>query len=200
MLAAWVAAGLLFAGSAYEDALALYKQRRYPEAAQAFTEALSGQDMSDPAAREAILLAGHSYFLAGQAAKAAPWLEKAAAAGVHNSELDYMLGTTYVLTRAPEKAVTAFARLFGVKADSAAAQLVTAQMFVRHELLEFAEARAKRALELDQHLAEAHYLLGIVAMGRRDIDRAVEEFRTEIALNPNYAMAYYKAGDAYAQQ
>ena len=47
---------------------------------------------------------------------------------------------------------------------------------------------------------EAHYLLGVLATFRNEIDAAVADLRAEIALNPNFAMGYYKLGDAYSRR
>lgn len=48
-----------------------------------------------------------------------------------------------------------------------------------------AEAAARRALELDDSLAEAH-----VALGKSGIDNAEQEFRRAIELDPNYGEAH----------
>src|SRR3989440_6252473 len=52
-----------------------------------------------------------------------------------------------------------------------------------------AEAAAKKALELDDSLAEAHASLGLIATEELEINRGVNELERAIQLNPNYATA-----------
>jgi serine/threonine-protein kinase len=57
------------------------------------------------------------------------------------------------------------------------------------ELLPKATAAARRALELDPGLAEAHASLGLIAIQRLDWQTALDEQRKAIELKPDYAMA-----------
>ncbi len=202
---AWVLAMAFLSGGAtrssgLDEALALYKQHKYAEAAAAFERALAGIPSTDSSYSQAALFLGQSYYLAGQAEKSIPWLERAHKSGARKIESSYMLGNAYLLAQQPEKAVAPFAELFGVAADSAAAQLLAAQMMVRQELLDYAEKTLRRALELDARIPEAHYLLGVIALARGDAEQAIGELRQEAARNPNFAMSYYKLGDAYSRK
>jgi len=57
-----------------------------------------------------------------------------------------------------------------------------------------AEAAAKKALELDDSLAEAHASLGLIATEELDLNRGVKEQERAIQLNPNYATAHHWLG------
>jgi adenylate cyclase len=57
-----------------------------------------------------------------------------------------------------------------------------------------AEAAAKKALELDDLLAEAHASLGLIATEELDLNRGVKEQERAIQLNPNYATAHHWLG------
>ncbi len=58
-----------------------------------------------------------------------------------------------------------------------------------------ARAAAKKALELDDTLAEAHASSGrILGPFDFEFDRSISEFERAIALNPNYAMAHHWLG------
>ncbi len=52
-----------------------------------------------------------------------------------------------------------------------------------------AEAAARRALELDENLAEAHVALGLLKLNGWDWAAAEREYRRALELNPNYAKA-----------
>ena len=62
------------------------------------------------------------------------------------------------------------------------------------EALPRAEVAAKKALELDESLAEAHTSLGLLSFYNLDFQRATKEFERAIALNPNYATAHHWYG------
>jgi len=62
------------------------------------------------------------------------------------------------------------------------------------ESLPRAEAAAKKALELDDSLAEAHTSLGLLLFYNLDFQGATKEFERAIALNPNYATAHHWYG------
>src|SRR5205807_1609537 len=102
-----------------------------------------------------------------------PWLERAAQARMNAVEVSYMLGNAYIQTRQPDKAVTAFAVMFGFKPDSAAAHLITAQLMVRQEFEDDAKKEVEKALALEPKLPQAHYLLGEMAIFRANIDAAI---------------------------
>ncbi len=150
--------------------------------------------------REAVQSLGLARYLAGHIAEAVPFLEQTRAWAPGNNELTYALGMAYIQTRQPAKARESFARMFRVAADSASAHLVTAQMMIRLEFEEFAEAELKQAIEKDPKLPQAHYLLGQMAIFRARYDEGIALMEREIALNPGNAMAYYKLGDAYTRQ
>jgi TolB-like protein/Tfp pilus assembly protein PilF len=54
-----------------------------------------------------------------------------------------------------------------------------------------ARAAAKKALELDDALAEAHASLGLLAALEFDLSRSISELERAIQLNPNYATAHH---------
>ncbi|MCI0525324.1 MAG: tetratricopeptide repeat protein [Acidobacteria bacterium] len=150
--------------------------------------------------REAVQSLGLARYLAGHIADAIPFLEQTRAWAPNNNELTYALGMAYIQTRQPAKARESFARMFRLALESAAAHLVTAQMMIRLEFEEFAEAELKQAIEKDPKLPQAHYLLGQMAIFRARYDEGIQLLEREIALNPGAAMAYYKLGDAFTRQ
>ena len=57
-----------------------------------------------------------------------------------------------------------------------------------------AEVAAKKALELDESLTEAHTSLGLLLFYNLDFQGATKEFERAIAINPNYATAHHWYG------
>ena len=146
------------------------------------------------------MILGQSYYLSAHLPEAAVWLQKAVDDGVRINEVFYMLGNCYIQQREPVKSRAAFAAMFGVPFESAAAHLLTAQFMVRQEFEEFALKELARAVELDPKIPQAHYLIGMLAIFRNELDKGMEEMRQEIAINPDFAMAHYKLGDAYTRR
>jgi tetratricopeptide (TPR) repeat protein len=177
----------------YETGMAHFQRHEFPQAAAAFEAAIQGERIGTKAYRDLAFLLGQSYFQSGNNPEAIAWLEKS---GALHLEALYMLGGAAIRNREPYRARKAFGDMFGVAEDSAAAHLITAQMMVRQDFDAFAEKELRRALELDARIPEAHYLLGVLAILRSDLDRAVAELTAELKINPNFAPAYYKLGDA----
>jgi tetratricopeptide (TPR) repeat protein len=151
-------------------------------------------------AREAVQVLGLSLYVAQHLAEAIPYLEKTRVWAPDNLELLYVLGNAYVQTRQADPARDCFARLFKVAPDSAAAHLLTAQMMVRLDFEEFAEAELKKAVAKDPRLPQAHFLLGQAALFRSRWDEAVALMQKELEINPGSAMALYRLGEIYTRQ
>jgi tetratricopeptide (TPR) repeat protein len=173
------------------------KLREYPRAIEALQYVLEHAAPGSAAATQALVMLGQSYFLSARMPEAVKVLEQS---GVRTNETLYMLGIGHIQGRQVGKAVEAIAALFQVAPDSAAAQLLAAQMMIRHEFEDLAVPCLRKALDLQPNLAGPHYLLGQLAVYRGEFEAGLEEFRLELAVNPNSSMAWYKAGDVYTRQ
>jgi len=150
--------------------------------------------------REAVQVLGLSLYLAGRLPESIPYLEKTRGWATENTELLFVLGNVYALTRQPDMAREAYARLFGVAPDSAAGHLVAAQLMVRLEFEEMADTELKKAIAKDPRIPQAHYLLGQAAIFRGQLEEARALLAKELELNPGHAMALYRLGDAYTRE
>ena len=149
---------------------------------------------------ECLQALGLSHYLLGQMPEAIPYLEKTVSRFPNNNELVYALGMACVQARQLDKARETFGHMFHVKPDSAAANLLTAQMMIRVELEDLADGELKKALEKDPRLPQANYLLAQNAIYKNRYDEGIALLEKELAINPNNAMAYYKIGDALTRQ
>jgi len=178
----------------------LYKHRQFSKTIETLERAVATEKPGTPEYRESAVILGQSYYLSARLPQASAWLQKAVDDGVRINEVFYMLGNCYIQQREPVKARAAFAAMFSVPFESAAAHLLTAQFMVRQEFEEFAAKELEQALVLDPKIPQAHYLVGIMAIFRNEIDKGLDEMRKEIAINPDFAMAHYKLGDAYTRR
>jgi tetratricopeptide (TPR) repeat protein len=177
-----------------------YKQRQFAKTIESLEHAVATEKPGTPEYRESAVILGQSYYLTAHLAEAIAWLQKAVDDGARINEVFYMLGNCYIQQREPIKSRAAFAAMFSVPFESAAAHLLTAQFMIRQEFEEFAQKELERAVEIDPKIPEAHYLLGMMAIFRNELDKGIEEMRLEIAINPDFAMAHYKLGDAYTRR
>lgn len=192
----WPLLLLFFQVSAHAAGMQAYREHRYADAVEQFSEALKTEAPGGAEYQESALMIGESLYLQKKFAEAAPWFEKAAAGGPRALTAEFMLGNACLKANRDDQALQAFSSLFQVKPDSAAAHSLTAEMMLRQQLLPDAEREARRALEMDAHLPQAHFILGELAMGHDDAARATEEFQREIEVNPSFAMTFYRLGEA----
>lgn len=177
-----------------------YKERQFAKTIELLERAVATEKPGTPEYRESAVILGQSYYLTAHVPEATAWLQKAVDDGVRLNEVFYMLGNCYIQQREPVKSRAAFAAMFSVPFESAAAHLLTAQFMIRQEFEEFAQKELVRAVELDPKIPQAHYLLGMMAIFRNELDKGIEEMRQEISINPDFAMAHYKLGDAYTRR
>ena len=183
-------------GIVREIGIAYYKKSDFLKAAASFKKALE----EDPGDNEATQLLGLSYYLAGRPAEAITPLEKVQTwYPSANVDASYILGICYIQTKDYASARKAFAKMFGVAADSAASYLFTARMLLRQDYDPVAEEYAKKAAELDPKLPRAHLLLGELYLYKSRLPEAIEQFQRELELNPGDAAVYYKLADAYTR-
>ena len=191
---------LAVASDAHLKGVAAYERRDYTHAVQSLQQSIESEKPDSAEYQESALLLGQSFYLTRAFPAAVPWLEKAGAYPTHTAEVLYMLGTAYTQTGQPGKATAIFAKLFGVKGDSAAGHLIAAQMLLRFEMEGPSEKELLQALALDPKIPEAHFMLGEIALYRGEIDKGRREFELEIAGNPNFSTCYYRLGDAYTRR
>src|SRR5438552_4389139 len=117
-------------GLPHELGIAYYKKGDYIKAMDSLKAAIE----QDPHDNEAVQLLGLSNYLAGRPADAIPLLEKVQGWYPRaNVDASYILGVCYIQTKDYPLARKAFARMFDVPPDSAAAYLFTARVLLRQE-------------------------------------------------------------------
>jgi tetratricopeptide (TPR) repeat protein len=180
-------------GLSRELGAAYYQKGDFLKAIESLRTALA----EDPDDRESTQLLGLSYYLSGHPAAAIPYLEKVQAWFPRaNVDASYILGVCYIQAKDYDHARKAFATMYNVTPDSAAAYLFTARMLFRQEFDPVAEEYGRKAVALDPNLPLAHYLLGELYLYKSRIPEAVAEFQKELTINPGHAATYYKLGDA----
>src|SRR6266568_2464207 len=123
-------------GLPHELGIAYYRSGDYLKAIASLKEALD----EDPEDKEAIQLLGLSNYLSGRPGEAIPLLEKVQGWYPEaNVDASYILGVAYIQTKNYGEARKAFAHMFEVGPDTAAAYLFTARILLRQEFDPIAE-------------------------------------------------------------
>ena len=183
-------------GLALELGTAYFRKSDYPKAIDYLKRATA----EDPNNNEAVQLLAMSYYGGGHPADAIPLLERVQGWMPRaNVDSSYILGTCYIQTRNYDQARKAFAKMFDVPTDSAAAYLFTARMLLRQEYDPIAEEYGQKAEALDPKLPLVHFLLGELYLYKSRVPEAITEFKSELAINPAHAPTYYKLADAYSR-
>lgn len=181
---------------ARELGISHYKSGDYAQAITYLEEAVA-RSADD---KEATQLLGLSYYLLGRVPQAIPLLERVQTwFPTANLDATYILGVCYIQTKDFDKARGAFAAMYGVAPESAAAHLFLARMLLRQGFDVDAEKNTRKAIELDPRLPLAHFLMGEFLLYKSQIPEAIAEFEKELALNPAHAAAHYKLADAYTR-
>jgi tetratricopeptide (TPR) repeat protein len=180
----------------HEFGVIYYRKSDYSNAITSLQRAIA----EDPNDAEATQLVGLSLYLAGKSAEAIPYLEKVQSWYPSASvDASYILGVAYIQTKNYPHARAAFAKMFQVPTDSAAAYLFTARLLLRLDFGPVAEEYGKKAVELDAKLPLAHQLLGELYLYQSKIPEAIAQLQQELVINPGNPAAYYKLADAYSR-
>jgi tetratricopeptide (TPR) repeat protein len=180
----------------HEFGVTYYRKGDYRNAVEALRRAIA----ENPEDGEAMQLTGLSLYLANKPAEAIPYLVKVQSwYPSANVDALYVLGVAYIQTKDYAHARGAFAKMFQVPGDSAAAYLFTARLLLRLDFAPVAEEYAKKAVELDAKLPLAHQVLGELYLYENKLAEAMAQLEQEIAINPGNAGAYYKLADAYSR-
>ncbi len=164
----------------HEFGVTYYRKGDYPNAITSLQRAIA-ENSNDT---EATQLTGLSFYLAGKSAEAIPYLEKVQSWYPSASvDASYILGVAYIQTKNYPSARAAFAKMFQVPPDSAAAYLFTSRLLLRLDFGPVAEEYGKKAVELDPKLPLAHQLLGELYLYQSKIPEAIAQLEQELAIN-----------------
>lgn len=177
-----------------------YNRGRYQSAIERLAPIIVKLKKDSLEYKEALRMLGMGHFVLGHLAESIPYLEQISVTSPSNRETIYALGVAYIQTRQPVKSRQAYARLFDILPDSAAAYLLNAQMHQRQRFEETAEIELQQALKLDPRLPQVNFVLGELAIYRAELDKGVEYFKKEIAISPSSSMAFYRWGEALTRQ
>jgi tetratricopeptide (TPR) repeat protein len=188
-----------FGADHFNAGMAAYHARDYDRAVPELEAYLKTAPPDQGTRKEAVAALGLTYHMLRNYAKAIPLLEEVSTGDQANTEFAWALGISHVRTRNPNGARIAFARLFHVPPESAAARVLNARFLMREQMENLAQAELEKARDLDSRTPQLHHLLGELALSRNEPQAAIGEFQLELAANPASWMTHYLLGQAYTR-
>jgi tetratricopeptide (TPR) repeat protein len=177
-----------------ELGLAYYREGEYLDASN-YLQRASNENKDD---HDVVQLLGLAYYFSGRPIEAIPALERVRSWRFKpNIDAIYVLGMCYAMAARYTEARSVFAEMYGVSPDSAAAHLLIARMLLRQGFDPVAESEARTALSIAPRLPLVHLALGELNIYGGDYLKAVQEFESELAVNPTCAQALAHLGDVY---
>jgi len=181
-------------GAEHELGTAYYSVSELEEAKNAFAKAIE-QDSAD---QDSVQMEGLVLYRLGQPNAAIPYLQRVVEQTPDaNADAQTVLGLCFVSVKRYDDARITYAKLFGQPPESAAAYLLFATILRHMDLSQPAAVQAQKALDISPGLPLAHFMLGEIALEKSDFELAAQQFEAERSVNPDYALAYERLGDAY---
>jgi Flp pilus assembly protein TadD len=178
--------------------LAYYRLADYPAAIRHLSVALEQEPEDSAPWKQTVEILGAAHYFANQWQQAVPLLEKAAAWQPDNSDLHYTLAMSHLFTRNTAGARHAFAKVFGVDADSPQAYALTVDLMRKEGIEAGAQdllVEARRKWPAFPGLASR---LGAVAASQGEQERAIALFREELKGSPSDPALWHALGEALA--
>jgi len=145
-------------------------------------------------------MAGKTYFMLRDAAKAAIELEIALKLAPDDSDIAYTLGLAYLRERELAPAQRVYGRMLEQLGDKPQVHILFGRAYREAGFLVEAIDEFKKALAFDPNYPRAHYYLGLTYLlndGASRRGEAREEFKAELAAHPNEFFAHYYLGIVY---
>ena len=166
--------------------------------AAAATETLQALAAKDPRDGEATRILARALSAGGQAEAAAQKLAEVEALAAGDDELAFLVATDYLWLKRPAEAERLFARVLRAR-PLPQTHVLIGRAYRDAGEYDRARAELQAALARDATVRRAHYYLGMVALadarvGPDRLDRAIAEFREELALAPDDAPANDQLG------
>jgi tetratricopeptide (TPR) repeat protein len=125
-------------------------------------------------------------------------LTKAVALDSTKSEYYYNLADVEFLTGHTHEARDAFATCIRLDPKNTDAILKLAELYLYVEKYDDALTLINQALKVDQYIARAYFLKGMIYIEKHDTGRAISSIQTAIEQNPDYYDAYIQVGLLFA--
>ena len=182
--------GLSFQQSTIQQALALHRAGRLPEAETLYKQIL----FSGPDHPEALHFLGLLAHQTGRSDLGVELISKAIRCRPDYIDAHFNLGKVFTAQGKPNQAAACFRRALTLRPDYAEAHFNLGITLFAQDKLDEAVASYRRALTLKPDYAEALNNLGVALHDQGKVEEAVACYRRTLSLKPDFAQVHYNLG------
>lgn len=177
--------------------LALFKDGQMQQAAQEFLPLWKAAPAASPARQRLAILLGMSYYGAGAYAKAAPFLQQAAAGDRQNLPLRLALAHSYLWSKQYQKVLGVYREILTLDPNSAEADMLAGEALDELKNWNGAVEQFRAAIQANPGFPDVHFGLGYLFWSKHRYPEAIPEFEAELKLDPNDAEDLTYLGDCH---
>ncbi len=176
--------------------LALFKSGDLREASVEFHQLLKSEPGSSPEALRLETLIGLADYGDGQYAAAIPYLKDATAHDPSNLPFRLLLAHSCLWSRQYDCVLDVYHQILTLNADSAEADMLAGEAYdeMKNDLAAMQQFRA--AVHADPKLPNVHFGLGYLLWRHMEYGEAADQFKAELANNPDHAQALTYLADS----
>lgn len=175
--------------------LSLFKAGDLRGAIQTFEPLIKSESRGSSEQIRLATLIGLAHFGLGDFAAAVPYLKQAADADPKNLPLRMTLAQSCLSSKQYECVLHVYREILAINPDSAEADVLAGQAYDELKNDGGALEEFQAAVKADPKLPNVHFGYGYLLWKGQKLDQAAEEFRAELANNPDNALALTYLGD-----
>jgi tetratricopeptide (TPR) repeat protein len=175
--------------------LAYFKNEQMREAIKEFEPLLKAH----PENQQLTILIGMAHYGLAEYAEAAPYLKDAAARDAQSLPLRLALAHSYLWSKQLDKVMEVYKEILTLNPDSAEADMIAGEALDEMKDNEGSTKMFRAAVKANPKEPNAHFGLAYLLWTQKQYPEAAQEFRAELANDPNHEQAMLYLGDTLLQ-
>jgi tetratricopeptide (TPR) repeat protein len=176
--------------------LSLFKSGALKDAILTFTPLLKNEPPSSPEALRLTTLIGLAHYGLGDYAAAVPYLKRASAGDPQNLPFRLTLAQSCLWSKQYQCVLDVYHEILTLNAESAEADMLAGEALDEMKNTAGATEQFRAAVKADPRVPNVHFGLGYLLWGLMQYEEAAQEFKAELANNPDHAQALAYLADA----
>jgi len=175
--------------------LAQFKSGALKDAIQTFTSLMKSEPPSSAEAFRLTTLIGLAHYGLGEYADAVPYLRRAATGDPQNLPFRLTLAQSCLWSKQYQCVLDVYKEILSLNAESAEADMLAGEALDEMKNTAGATEQFRAAVKADPREPNVHFGLGYLLWGLMQYDEAAQQFKAELANNPDHAQALVYLAD-----